>query len=441
MSNSDDRGRFWSKVSRLPLKAKAGAPRKSCDFLTKGTLRLIGLIAFVASLLWVRPGYAQTSTTTAKPGSTPESGPITYTPDTDPEVKLGKEAAQQDMKQLKLITSGPEYERLQKIGQELANVADRYPIPALWGYPNFKPFKFSFYLVDNKDVNAYSYPGGFVFVDKGLMDFVHSDDELAAVLAHEMGHVMHHHILKLLHEQGKLQNILTPLQLAAIGMIIAGHFGDNSTAGAGFFLANGSQLYQVARMNGYSVHAEEDADHYSILLLTHTHFDPAAMYTFMSRLANTETPQELGILRDHPPTPQRVEAAKHLLESLHIPLSITTADPAWRANVTDIKKGNDDLAQISVKGIVVCSVVGLDGESAHDRAVALATKLDQLLDSGLQAYEIHYAPNGEGIMLRNTLFLTQADAQAQGTSLEQLKQSLGNAIIQIIQMRQIEFSN
>jgi hypothetical protein len=44
-------------------------------------------------------------------------------------------------------------------------------------------------------------------------------------------------------------------------------------------------------------------------------------------------------------------------------------------------------------------------------------------------------------MLRNTLFLTQADAQAQGTSLEQLKQSLGNAIIQIIQMRQIEFSN
>src|SRR5579883_3233843 len=141
MSDSDDRGRFWSKVSRLPLKAKAGAPRKSCDLLTKGTLRLIGLIAFVASLLWVRPGYAQTSTTTAKPGSTPESGPITYTPDTDPEVKLGKEAAQQDMKQLKLITSGPEYERLQKIGQELANVADRYPIPALWGYPNFKPFK------------------------------------------------------------------------------------------------------------------------------------------------------------------------------------------------------------------------------------------------------------------------------------------------------------
>lgn len=370
-----------------------------------------------------------------------ETTPIHYTPDTDPEVKLGQEAVQEEVKQVKLLTSGPLYDKLQHIGQDLANVADRFPIPALWGYPNFKPFKFTYYLVDSKDVNAYSYPGGFVFVDKGLMDFVHSDDELAAVLAHEIGHVMHHHILKLIHEQGKLQNILTPLQLAAIGLIVAGRGGDNGTAGAGLFLANGSQLYQIARMNGYSVHAEEDADHNAILLLTHTKYDPAAMYTFMSRLANTETPQELGILRDHPPTPQRVEAANALLQSLHIPIHITAADPTWRATVTDVQDGGESLAQIAVKGIVVCKVVGQDGVTAHARAEKLAAKLDKLLDNGLQAYEIHYAPDGAGIMLRSTLFVTKADAAAQGLTLEQMKRALGDAIVQIIQMRQIEFSN
>ena len=232
------------------------------------------------------------------------------------------------------MTDSAIIERVNRIGSEIAAIANVTRIPALYGTTNLKSFHYTFKVVDDKDVNAYSLPGGFIYVNKGLLNYIHSDDELAGVLGHEITHVMHHHILKLIHEQNKLQNVLNPVQLAAIAMIFAGR-GNAGQAGVG--LLEGSQLYQVARINGYSVIAEQDADHGSILLLQHTHYNPVGLYSFMVRLASYERNHgfagDMGILRDHPPGPERVEAAKKLLADLNIPVHVSEVDPPgarWR---------------------------------------------------------------------------------------------------------------
>ena len=123
------------------------------------------------------------------------------TPVDDGEVKLGRMNAEENDRQVKLITDSKILERVNRIGSELARIANNYPIPASWGSSQLKPFRYTFKVVDDKDVNAYSLPGGFIYVHKGLIDAVRSDDELAGVLAHEIAHAAHHHVLKLLREQ------------------------------------------------------------------------------------------------------------------------------------------------------------------------------------------------------------------------------------------------
>ena len=110
------------------------------------------------------------------------------TPVDDGEVKLGRMNAEENDRQVKLITDSKILERVNRIGGELARIANNYPIPATWGSSQLKPFKYTFKVVDDKDVNAYSLPGGFIYVHKGLIDAVRSDDELAGVLAHEIAH-------------------------------------------------------------------------------------------------------------------------------------------------------------------------------------------------------------------------------------------------------------
>ena len=116
----------------------------------------------------------------------------------DPEIKIGREAHEEMLKSgMKLISDSAMLSRVTAIGARLANVANKTVIPATYGTENRTPYTYRFHIVDDKDVNAFALPGGWLYVNKGLLDYVQSDDELAGVLAHEVIHAAHHHILKL----------------------------------------------------------------------------------------------------------------------------------------------------------------------------------------------------------------------------------------------------
>jgi predicted Zn-dependent protease len=355
----------------------------------------------------------------------------------DNEVKLGRDNAEENDKHVKLVTDAAIVERVNRIGQTLAAVANKTPVPALWGSSQLKNFHYVFRVVDDKDVNAYSLPGGFIYVNKGLIDYVHSDDELAGVLAHEITHAAHHHMVKLIHEQTKIQNVLLPALLIGLAM---GH-GQPGDMGS---LIMGAQLYTTAKLNTYGVEAEKDADHGGLLLMTHTKYNPAGLYSFMTRLAGDERrhgPGELGIFRTHPPGAERVEAARKLLEQLGIPIELSKVDPDQRVSVTLVKGGaaGRDIAELKIMGMVLCRVVAADDLTAEERGQKLAARLSPMFDGARPVlnFEVKVIKD-RTVMVRDLAVLTEEDARAQGKPLADLARSMANTISQVSSNRQRE---
>jgi predicted Zn-dependent protease len=382
--------------------------------------------------------HAQAQPAANPPAAQAQPAAVTKPAQEDPEIKLGRQAAEENDKHIKLVTDSAILERVNRIGQEIAAVANKMPIPAGFGDAKLKQFNYTFKVVDDKDVNAYSLPGGFIYVNKGLLDYVHSDDELAGVLAHEIGHAAHHHVMKLIHEQKKLESVLNPLQIAALAALI---YGKGQGAQAGSSVMYGSQLYATAKVNGYSVEAEKDADHTGLLLLTHTHYNPVGLYTFQIRLAAYERSKihgELGILRDHPPGPERVAAAKQLLEDLNIPIYISEVDPAWRATVSTEKIGTVEFADVKLANVVICRVIGDEGLTAQQRADRIAKKLTSLFDRQLQPFEIRVNKDQTRVLARGVSILGEMDAAAQSKSIEVLAHEMADAVTIVNQKQQLD---
>ena len=403
--------------------------------IAKGLRRcVIGGIALALSA----PALAQ-----APPAAKPEIAPIVYTPAEDGEVKLGRENAEENDRQVKLITDAAVVERVNRIGQELAAVANRTPIPALWGSSQLKPFHYTFKVVDDKDVNAYSLPGGFIYVNKGLLNAVRSDDELAGVLAHEIGHDAHHHMVKLIHENNKLNKFLQPLTLLALGVLVGA--GGQTAVDAGN-LIYASQLYSVARINSYGVDAEKDADHTGLLLMTHTRFNPVGLYSFMIRLAALERGQgnfELGIYRTHPPAEDRVAAARDLLNELHLPIHLSEVDPTLQLQVSPAKADpvsgiGEGLSEIKMRDLLVCRVAATDTQTSAERAREIAQRMNLLIDSQLQPFEVRPNRDQTAVLARGQILLLASDAIAQKTTVADLTRSLSEAVARIRQKRVLE---
>ena len=97
------------------------------------------------------------------------------------EIELGKEGHKQVLQQYRVYNNENLQKYVQFIGQKLAAVSSR---PHL---------EYSFLVLDTDEVNAFALPGGFIYVTRGLMSYLKSEAELAAVLGHEVGHVAAEH--------------------------------------------------------------------------------------------------------------------------------------------------------------------------------------------------------------------------------------------------------
>ena len=387
----------------------------------------IALAAWILGVALTPPAWADDKTKVVPPPVLTE----------DNEVKLGRENAEENDKHVKLVTDAAIVERVNRIGQELAAVANKTPIPAMWGSSQLKPFTYIFRVVDDKDVNAYSLPGGFIYINKGLLDYVHSDDELAGVLAHEITHASHHHMVKLMREQSKIQNVLLPALIAA-GALAHGNIGNMGT------IMMGAQLYTTAKVNTYGVEAEKDADHGGLLLMTHTKYNPGGLYSFMMRLAGEERrhgPGELGIFRTHPPGAERVEAAQNLLAQLKIPIELSKVDPNQRVSVALVKGGaaGRDIAELKIMGMVLCKVVAAQDMTAEERGDKLAAQLSPMFDGPrpVMNFQVKIIKD-RSVMVRDLVVLTAEDARAQGKSIADLGKSLADTISQVSSIRQSE---
>ena len=211
---------------------------------------------------------------------------------TSKEVAMGEKISRQVEKALPLLADIEKQERVRSIGKRIAAFSERQELV------------YSFAVVEHEKVNAFALPGGYIYVHSGLLERVESDDELAAVIAHEVGHVSARHSIK--RYEGSLGAQL--LQLAAIA--------SNQTAGRGVAVA--IQSTQLA----YARRAELDADRLAVKYLRLAGFDPQAMLTFLKKL--NELPDRgsrympRGIVRPqyaltHPFIPERIRTVKEEL--------------------------------------------------------------------------------------------------------------------------------
>lgn len=325
-------------------------------------------------------GYL-TGTSTAQP------------PVEDPEIKIGREAHEEMLKSgMKLISDPAMLSRVTAIGARLANVANKTVIPATYGTENRTPYTYRFHIVDDKDVNAFALPGGWLYVNKGLLDYVQSDDELAGVLAHEVIHAAHHHILKLQKEQDKLN---TQLAIGAIAAI----FAKVPVADTGN-LITGLQLVALQKVNGYSQQAERDADGAGFELTRLAGFNPVGALTFMERLARDQRNRpevDLGIFRTHPPEKQRVASLKSKLDLAAIPINRRQTTNQLRLSVLPAKN-QSVIFELQLDGRVVLT--------STDKAylTQVSSVLDKALDVPTELFDV--TKSASSVLIRGNIMFT-----------------------------------
>ena len=103
---------------------------------------------------------------------------------TETEVELGKEVVKEVESTEKVLNNSEVQNYVSKVGRKVAKVCDR------------KDVTYSFKVLDSEEINAFACPGGFIYIYKGLMKKMDNEAQLAAVLSHEVGHIVARHSIK-----------------------------------------------------------------------------------------------------------------------------------------------------------------------------------------------------------------------------------------------------
>lgn len=215
------------------------------------------------------------------------------------EIEMGQQVAQQLENHYGLVQDDEIQDRVSRIGQKLLANGTR---PGL---------TYTFKVLNTPDVNALACPGGFIYVYKGLLDYMTSDDELAAVLGHEIGHIEKRHTVHQMEQQMAL-SLLTLLAGVASG-----------DPGAGMVLASTASQ---ALMAGYSRKDEREADQEGFRLSTLAGYNPYGSYVTMAKLEDMSKDMGnpgYGLFASHPEPEVRMAKALKWTEPLKIPEKVT----------------------------------------------------------------------------------------------------------------------
>ena len=207
---------------------------------------------------------------------------------TDREVKIGESIVKQAEQELKPAEDPLVQKRVEDIGKKIAGVCDR------------KDIDYHFYVLQDEEVNAFSLPGGFVYVNKGLVDRVANDDELACVLGHEVGHIVARHSIK------KLQAIMGYSILKLLSMSVP------QTAQGG----GAADVAFASIMTGYAREDELLADQLGTRYAKAAGYNPRSMISFLQKLEEVERRRPLqpkSYFKTHPYAPDRVRIVKQEL--------------------------------------------------------------------------------------------------------------------------------
>jgi predicted Zn-dependent protease len=227
---------------------------------------------------------------------------------TQSEIELGKQQ-DEEIVATNVIENDPLLNAyVQKISDKLFAQTARKDIP------------YNIKIIKAGDVNAYSTLGGYIYVYEGLVDFVQSDDELAAVVGHETGHIERRHLVT---TQAKAQILNLLFGIASLFSPFLYRFGNLAEAGV---------LQKMSRAD------ELQADRYGLQLMSRAGFDPQADVTMLQHLAALEGAHSDLVTRylaDHPAASDRV---KHLVGYPELDPAKVTAEELLVRDTSDVER-------------------------------------------------------------------------------------------------------
>jgi beta-barrel assembly-enhancing protease len=202
------------------------------------------------------------------------------------EISLGKQLAQEVDRSAKFIDDPVIIEYVNRVGQNLVRNSDAQ-VP------------FTIKVIDSDVINAFALPGGFFYVNSGLILHADEESELAGVMAHEIAHVCARHGTKNA-TKGQI------MQMAMIPLVMLGPGG-----WAGYGIYQAAQFLIPVTFLKFSRDAEREADYLGLQYMYKAGYDPNSFVSFFEKVEAQEKKQPGSIPKvfsTHPPTPDRIEA-------------------------------------------------------------------------------------------------------------------------------------
>ena len=177
---------------------------------------------------------------------------------------------------------------------------------------------FTFFTLRSRDINAFATLGGYIGMNAGLLLTAQSEDEVAAVLSHEISHVTQRHVLR---GAERAQKDALPIMLGMLGALIAAQQVDADGDASQAAIMSGLALMQQRQIN-YTRSNEHEADRIGIQTLARAGYEPLAMADFFARMERAMRGNQGGwqapeYLRTHPVSTTRISEAKDRANKLH----------------------------------------------------------------------------------------------------------------------------
>jgi len=185
------------------------------------------------------------------------------------------------------------------LGQTLAQASDW---PQTYG-------GYHFLLQDSDEINAFAAPGGFVFVTRGMLKCCPHEDAVAAVLAHEIGHVQHKHGLQAIQKSRVTEAVTT---LAIEGTKTFG--GDDISRLTSTFEDSIADISATLIVNGYSRSFERQADVAAVTILQRVGYNPSGLVDMLSEMKVRLKPGGFDFSKTHPSPDDRISEIKDFIK-------------------------------------------------------------------------------------------------------------------------------
>ena len=213
----------------------------------------------------------------------------------DQDIQLGKESVAEIEKQVPLVKDPKVVQYVSTLGHRLVGFA-----PGNTDYP------WTFKVVNSQDINAFALPGGFIYVNRGVLEAADDEAQLAGVIAHEIGHVVMRHGT---HQAS--QAMLAQMPLAILGGVL-GQSGSLTAqlAQVGIGLGVNSLMLKNSRS------AESQADQVGTYILYHAGYDPHAMAQFFEIIQKKYPQRTIEFFSDHPNPENRIAKVDALIPQL-----------------------------------------------------------------------------------------------------------------------------